>query len=94
MVTILYLPYIDIFKAFDKNHVKANALTILKNALIGRIKSIDVFASLYHLPGNLPKFVDEYNIDIEYGELYKSFIKFMELSSLGIDSLIRKHDKD
>lgn len=85
---------IDIFKAFDKNHVKANALTILKNALIGRIKSIDVFASLYHLPGNLPKFVDEYNIDIEYGELYKSFIKFMELSSLGIDSLIRKHDKD
>ena len=78
---------IDIFKAYDKKHVKENALKILKNALIGRIKSIDVFASLYHLPGNLPKFVDEYNIDAEYDRLYYSFMKFMELSSLSIDRI-------
>lgn len=76
---------IDIFKAYEKTHVKANALEILKNALIGRIKTIDVFASLFHLLGNLPKFVDEYNIDAEYDRLYNSFKKFMELSSLCID---------
>ncbi|MDD4636345.1 MAG: hypothetical protein PHV66_01885, partial [Bacteroidales bacterium] len=76
---------VDVFKAYDKMHVKENALQILKNALIGRIKSVDVFASLYHLPGNLPKFVDEYNIDAKYDRLYNSFMKFMELSSLGID---------
>lgn len=76
---------IDIFKAYEKTHVKENALEILKNALIGRIKTIDVFASLFHLPGNLPKFVDEYNIDAEYDRLYNSFKKFMELSSLCIE---------
>lgn len=76
---------IEIFKAYEKKHVKENALLILKNALIGKIKSVDVYASLFHFPGNLPKFTDEYNIDAEYDRLYDSFMKFMKLSSLGID---------
>ncbi len=76
---------IGVFKAYQKQHVKKDALLIIRNALIGRIQSIDVFANLFHFTGNLPKFVDEYGIDVDYNRLYDSFMKFMELSSLSID---------
>ena len=81
---------IDIFKAYEKKHVKENALQILKNALIGRIKSVDAYASLFHLPGNLPKFANKYDIDTEYDRLHNSFMKFMKLSSLDIDRYKQK----
>lgn len=76
---------IGIFEAYEKIHVKENALQILRNALIGKIQSINVFANLFHFPGSLPKFVDEYDIEVEYEKLFNSFMKFMEISSLNVD---------
>lgn len=42
-------------------------------------------SNLFHFTGNLPKLVDEYDIDVDYNRLYDSFMKFMELSSLSVD---------
>ena len=73
---------INIFKIYPKDQVKENVLLILRNALIGRIKTIDEFACLFYFVGNLPKFMDEYDITVEYKKLYDSFMKFLKISSL------------
>lgn len=73
---------IGIFKAYEKKHVKENASQILKNALTGRIQTIDLFANTFYFPGNLPKFMNEYDIDVKYEILYDSFMKFLKMSML------------
>lgn len=78
---------IDIFKAYEKDDVKENALPILRNALTCQLHTIDEFANLFHFPGNLPKFVNEFDIEVEYEKLYDSFMKFLEISLLNITNL-------
>jgi hypothetical protein len=73
---------LDIFKAYDKEHIKQNASLIVHNALIGRIQSINMFASLYYFPGNFPKFVNDYEVEINFKDLYVSFITFLKISLL------------
>lgn len=73
---------IDIYKAFDKKQVTENAQLILRNAMIGKIGRINMYALLFHFPGNLPKFVDEYELEVDYNFLYDSFMKFLEISLL------------
>jgi len=75
---------LDVFKAYNKEDVKENASLILHNALIGKIQTINMFASLFYFPGNIPKFMKEYDIEINFRDLYKSFMRFLEISLLNI----------
>lgn len=81
---------LGIYNAYDKKHVTENASLIIHNALIGKIQSINMLASLFHFPGNVPKFLDEYNIEVDFEELYRSFMIFMEISLLSIDKNERR----
>lgn len=73
---------LEIYQAFSNEIVKENASKILQNALTGKIQSINMFANLFHLPGNVPKFANEHNLEVDYERLYQSFITFMEISLL------------
>ena len=73
---------IDIFKAYDTEIVKENILPILHNAIIGKIGSINMFASLWHTSGNIPKLLQECNTNFDYNTLFDSFMKFLEISLL------------
>jgi len=73
---------LDIFIGYDKELIKQNASLIVHNALIGRIQSINMFASLYYFPGNFPKFVNDYDVEINFKDLYVSFITFLKISLL------------
>jgi len=73
---------LGVYKAYSKEHVKKQASLIVQNALVGKIQSINRFASLYYFPGNIPKFMKEYDVDIDHKELHKSFISFLEVSLL------------
>lgn len=77
----------EVFHAYSKEHVKGNASLILHNALIGRIGRINMFASLFHFPGNLPKFVNEYDVEVSFEDLYKSFMSFLEISLLNVEKI-------
>lgn len=73
---------LEIYQVFSNEIVKENTLKILRNALTGKIQSINMFANLFHLPGNVPKFANEYSIEVNFEELYQSFISFLEISQL------------
>jgi hypothetical protein len=76
---------LDIFKAYNKEHVQENVSLILRNALIGKIGTINMFANVFHFPGNLPKFMNDYEVDIDFVRLYNSFMTFMKISLLDIE---------
>ena len=73
---------LEIYQVFSNEIVKENTLKILRNALTEKIQSINMFANLFHLPGNVPKFANEYSIEVNFEELYQSFISFLEISQL------------
>jgi hypothetical protein len=74
----------EIYNAFSKELIKRNVSSILRNALTGKIQSINMFASLFHFPGNVPKFANEYDVEVNFEELYQSFMSFLEISLLNI----------
>jgi len=75
---------LDLYKLFDKEDIKSNIKQILDNAILGKVKSINSFCSLYYFLGNLPKIVSDYEIEIDYQELFDSFSSFLDLSMLKI----------
>jgi hypothetical protein len=76
---------LNIYKIYEKEEVRNNIQNILHSAILGRIKSINMFGNVYYFPGNLPRFIIDYDIEFSVEELYASFICFLELSML-IDS--------
>ena len=75
---------LEIYKIFDEELVKNKVLNILQTAIIGKIKRINMFGNLYYFPGNVPRFINDYNITISNTKLYDSFKCFLELSMLYI----------
>lgn len=73
---------IDIFKFYSKDSIAKNLEHIFYNAILGKVRSINSFGSLYYLVGNLPELVDIYKEESNMVNLYHSFETFLELSML------------
>jgi hypothetical protein len=69
-----------IFGLFERKSVFENIRKILYNAILGKVRSINSYCSLNYLPGNIPKLIDEYDIDIEFNKLLNSFKIYIEMS--------------
>ncbi len=76
---------LDIYKIYPKLDVSKNMKTILYNAILSRVRNINMFGSLYYFVGNMPKLVNDYSSEHNIKELYESFDSFLELSLLNND---------
>lgn len=74
------LANLEIYELFERNSVINNIRKILYNAILGKVRNINSYCSLYYLPGNIPKLIDNFNVDIEFSQLFESFIYFIEMS--------------
>ncbi|MDB4581629.1 hypothetical protein N9164_00615 [Draconibacterium sp.] len=77
---------LDIYKLFEKEDIKNNIKQILYNAILGKVKSINSFCSLYYFLGNLPKIAFDYKIETDFRKLHYSFTSFLDLSMLKLNS--------
>jgi hypothetical protein len=75
---------LDIFQNFEKEDVRKNIKGIIYNSMLGKVKSINSFYNLYHFPGNLPKLLSDYEIEVDFTKFYESFKKFLGLSMIEI----------
>ena len=73
---------LDLYKIFAKEDIRNNVKQILYNAILGKVKSINSFCSLYYFLGNLPKIISDYEIEANYKKLFDSFSSFLDLSML------------
>jgi hypothetical protein len=71
-----------IYKIYEKEDVRKNIHTILYNAILGKIRNINMFSNLYYFVGNLPRFLINYSINENFNELFNSFMSFLEISLL------------
>lgn len=80
------LANVSLFEAFAKSTIRRSVKPILYHALVGRVDSLKSFHSLFYFTGNLPKLLDEYGIEADFGRLFESFRRYLELSMFEIDS--------
>jgi hypothetical protein len=73
---------LNIFKIYEKEEVRKNVQNILYNAILGKIRSVNMYGNVYYFVGNIPRFLIDFDIDENFNELYSSFRKFLELSLL------------
>ena len=73
---------LNIFKIYEKEEVNKNIKSILYNAILGKIRSINTYGYVCYFVGNIPRFLIDFDIDENFNELYGSFKKFLELSLL------------
>lgn len=74
----------QLFQEFNAKDVKDNFKSILYNGILGKVGTNNSFPSLYYFPGNIPKLIDEYDVDSDYKKLFNSFKTFLELSSFNL----------
>ncbi|WP_314329992.1 hypothetical protein [Abiotrophia defectiva] len=74
------LPYVDIFSIYDMNEIKKDYLKIIHNAIFARVPNREYFGNWYLLIGNIPKFADVYNIDVNWDIMYRILKWFLKES--------------
>jgi hypothetical protein len=71
---------LEVYALFERNSVADNIQKILYNAILGKVRGINSYCLLYYLPGNIPKLIDNYNVDIEFSQLFESFRYYIDMS--------------
>lgn len=73
---------LELFSVFQSDEISKQMDTIFRNSLIAKIRSIDMYCSLFYFVGNSPQLLDRYRIDISWDRIYNSFMKYLEISLL------------
>lgn len=72
------LPFVDIYSIYDTNEIKQNYLKIIHYAIFARVSDREYIGNWNLLLGNIPRFVEKYDIDINWDIMYgilKWFLK-------------------
>ena len=73
---------LKIYQIYPKEEITKNLKEIIYNAVLGKIRSINSYGSMFYLVGNLPKLIDDYGNEKDVYDFHKSFEGFLELSLL------------
>jgi len=71
---------LETYELFERNSVVDNIQKILYNAILGKVRSINSYCYLYYLPGNIPKLINNFNVDVEFSQLFESFKYYIDMS--------------
>lgn len=76
---------LDIFSIFSKENMQEEINRIIYCAFLGKLKSINTYGNLYYFVGNVPQMFLLYDIDVDWKEIYHSFILFLKISLIDIN---------
>lgn len=72
------LPFVDIYSIYDLDVIKQHHLKIIYNAMFARVSDREYIGNWHLLLGNIPRFIEKYDIDIDWNKMYgmlKWFLK-------------------
>jgi len=64
------LPFIDIYSIYDLSEIKQHYLKIIHNAIFARVSDREYIGNWHLLLGNIPRFIEKYDIDINWDIMY------------------------
>lgn len=74
------LPFVDIYSLFDLDEIRMYHLKILHNAMFARVSGREYIGDWHLLIGNIPQFLDQYKIDIDWNKMYETLKWFLRES--------------
>lgn len=76
----------DIYKRYGKEDIQVNIKAILRNAMLGKVKSIDSYHYIWFFPGNVIKILDDNEVIENFDDYFNSFSIFLKLSMFDLKS--------
>lgn len=74
------LPFVDAFLSYDKLDIQKDYMEILHNSMYARVSEGDYLGNWNLLLGNIPCFLLQYEIDVDWEKIYNVFKKFLDIS--------------
>ncbi len=74
------LPFVDVYSLFDLDEIRMHYLKIIHNSMFSRVSDREYIGNWYLLIGNIPQFLEQYKIDIDWGKMYEVLKWFLKES--------------
>lgn len=74
------LPFVDVFSIYPKEDIQRDYNTIIHKSMFSRVSDNDYIGNWYRLIGNIPAFLLQNEIDVDWKKLYAIFNAFLKLS--------------
>ena len=73
-------PYIDLYLLYDQDSIRKDYLKIIHTAMFARTSSIQHIGNWSLHLGNIPLFLNQSEVDVDWNTLYDCFKQFLEIS--------------
>lgn len=74
------LPYVDVFSLYPREDISRDYISIIHASMFARVVDNDYIGNWYNLIGNIPTFLLQYEIDVDWQRLHEIFYHFLSLS--------------
>lgn len=74
------LPFVEVFSLYPREDIFRDYNLIIHTSMFARVVDNDYIGNWYKLIGNIPAFLLQYEIDIDWQRLYEIFNHFLSLS--------------
>lgn len=79
------MPYVEIYKDYDKALIQEMHLQIIHTSMFAKIRSLRETGGWDLLLGNIPKFLSQEEIDVDWQKMLDSFMGFLRMSLIERD---------
>lgn len=74
------LPFVEVFSLFKREDIQKDYLENIHRTIFARVSDGDYIGNWNLLIGNIPLFLHEYEINIDWEKIYSIFNDFLDLS--------------
>ena len=74
------LPFVDVFSLYPKKEIQQNYIAIIHNSMFARVSDNNYIGNWNRLIGNIPAFLLQFDIDVDWEKIYSIFNTFLDLS--------------
>jgi hypothetical protein len=74
------LPLVHIYSIYDLDEIRMYHLQIIHNAMFARVSEREYIGNWHLLLGNIPRFLEQYKIDIDWNKMYVTLGWFLRES--------------
>lgn len=76
------LPYVNLFLNYDVEDIRRDYLKIIHKAMFAKTAMLNKTGLWFLLIGNIPDFLDEVGIEVDWRKLYDIFLQFLKISAI------------
>lgn len=76
------LPYVNLFLNYDVEDIRKDYLKIIHKAMFAKTAMLNKTGLWFLLIGNIPDFLDEVGIEVDWRKLYDIFLQFLKISAI------------